>query len=321
MGSLQHYFNGSYWLQLFLFAVIAMISFFVFSIIGIGFAMVLYGFNPIDSLNLTSQMKDPNVVNGLRLVQLFNSMGIFVAPPLIFGWLKAKNPVHYFKLNRAPHPDKALLAFLIIVAALPVINLLAQWNASLHLPEAFSELEAWMRSTEKSAEQLVEALLKMESTNTLLFNLLVIAVIPAVGEELFFRGGLQPLIQKGLKNRHAAIWITAFLFSALHGQFLGFIPRLLLGALLGYLFVWSKNLWLPIIAHFANNGIAVLVAFYIQKGELDEQIETVGTNEGDLTFALGGAVLMAFLLFSFYRSYQQKKPPKNSEGSSIENQN
>lgn len=315
MDILRRYFNGSYWQQLFLFGLIAMGSFFIFSIVGILISMVLYGFNPIENPIVLSQLDDPNLVNALRVIQLTNSVGIFVVPPLIFGWLKAKKPLTYFKLDKGLKLDRFFQAFLIVLTALPVINYLAMWNSALHLPEVFSEIESWMRSSEKSAEKLVNALLQMDSIGGLLFNLTLIAVIPAIGEELFFRGGLQQLLQKGLKNHHLAIWITAFLFSALHGQFLGFFPRFFLGALFGYLFYWSGNLWLPIAAHFANNGIAVVVSYMIQQGNLNEEVETVGSNEDELTFALVGILLMSFFTYSIYKSYQQKKPLENSKGS------
>jgi len=134
------------------------------------------------------------------------------------------------------------------------------WKKSVHLSKAPS----WTNS-------LLAGLL-------LLFNLLTIAVLPAIGEELLFRGIIQTNLEKGFKKPHLAIWLTALIFSFIHFQFQGFIPRVLLGALLGYLFLWSRNLWVPIIAHLIYNASQIFLQYAHQKGALGmdlNEIETV----------------------------------------------
>jgi membrane protease YdiL (CAAX protease family) len=137
-------------------------------------------------------------------------------------------------------------------------------------------------------------MLDVDSVGGLLVNIGLIAIVPAVGEELFFRGIIQQVLQTNLKS-HAAVWITAIIFSTIHFQFFGFIPRVLMGAFLGYLLVWTKNMWVPIIAHFANNAVAVL--FYYFKGEGNTfDIENIGKSD---TYLIGIVSLIAVLLLIY----------------------
>ena len=137
-----------------------------------------------------------------------------------------------------------------------------------------------MKASEEQAAALTEAFLKMSTPGELIFNLFMIALIPAIGEELLFRGIVQNIFSRWLKNNHAAVWFTAILFSAMHMQFYGFIPRLMLGAMLGYLLVWSGNLWWPIIAHFVNNAAAVIFSYLFQNKFIDLDPDTIGSCPG-----------------------------------------
>ena len=110
----------------------------------------------------------------------------------------------------------------------------------------------------------------MDGIGDLVVNLIIVALLAAVGEELLFRGSMQNIFLEWTKNKHAAVWITAVLFSALHAQFYGFLPRMLLGVVLGYLYIWSGSLWLSMLFHFLNNGLAVLFSYLIAKGTISE---------------------------------------------------
>jgi membrane protease YdiL (CAAX protease family) len=176
---------------------------------------------------------------------------------------------------------------------------LASWNASLSLPEVFSGLEAWMRSTEAEAEEMIKAFMVMDSPFDLAFNLLLIAVLPAISEELFFRGFMQSVFHKLMRNVHLAVWVTAILFSAFHMQFLGFVPRMILGAVLGYAAVYSGSLLVPMLGHFINNGLAVMMTYYYGPEMLEADAEIFGARSQDWWLALlsgvlviGGVVLM-----------------------------
>ena len=148
---------------------------------------------------------------------------------------------------------------------------------------------------------MVQGLLVMESPGELLFNLLVVAVAPAIGEELVFRGVVQQQFYRIARTRGLAIWITAFLFSAVHLQFEGFLPRFLLGALLGYLFLWSKNLWIPILAHFFFNGLQVVGQYFA--GETLEAMDTTQTNQPYWLAGISSLILIFWVGYYFQRYF------------------
>ena len=239
----------------------------------------------------------------LRCIQIASSIGVFIAGPLAFAQFKKSPIARYYQFSTAVKPNLALLSAIILFIALPFIEFLTSWNAKMVLPEALHGLELWMKAKEEEAMRLTKQLLLMESYMDLGINLLMIAIIPAIGEELLFRGGIQQILQRWFKNAHIAIWITAVIFSAIHVQFYGFIPRMFLGALFGYLLLWGKNIWYPIIGHFINNGSAVMMAFiYQQNGKNIDEIEKVDN------FPLYGYLFSAlFTLVLLYNFYQKSK--------------
>ncbi len=158
--------------------------------------------------------------------------------------------------------SKLLFALAVYVSALGATTMLARWNANVVFPDFLSGLETKFRSMEDSAMRVTEKLLSGVGLHDLLINLLLVAFLAALVEEVFFRGALQQLLSKWFNNGHVAVWISAFIFSAIHLQFFGFVPRFIMGAILGYLFFYTNNLWVPILYHFANNAIVVIINFY-----------------------------------------------------------
>lgn len=225
--------------------------------IGILFSGVT---DPQQILDIVENQGDNTTL--LLITQGFASVGMFILPPLALGLFDKRNTLEYFDRRGSVSPILFVLAFLITLSFGPVTEWLGILNQQLSLPASLSGLEQWMQSMEAQMEEMTIKLLSDTSSSGFLINLLVIAVIAAVGEELLFRGCLQRIFQDWFGNPHLAIWVVAILFSAIHLQFYGFLPRLALGAVFGYLFFWSGNLWLPIFAHFINNA-AVLVSTYI----------------------------------------------------------
>ena len=233
-------------------------------------------------------------IKALKLAQFFQSLGLFVIPPFILAYLWSKQPLAYLRINRNPSGEYVLFAVIIMLVAIPAINLLGELNHAIPFPDSLSSLENYLIDMEKRAEDLTIRMLDVDSIGGLLVNIGLIAIVPAVGEELFFRGIIQQVLQTNLKS-HAAVWITAIIFSTIHFQFFGFIPRVLMGAFLGYLLVWTKNMWVPIIAHFANNATAVL--FYYFKGEGNTfDIDNIGKSD---TYLIGIVSLIAVLLLIY----------------------
>ena len=165
-----------------------------------------------------------------------------------------------------------LLGILILITSTPFIDFLYYLNQQLKLPSFLSGLDKFISDNENADSKLTMLFLKTPRVTDLWINLIVIAIIPALGEELLFRGCIQQLIKEWTKNTNAAVWIAAFIFSFIHFQFYGFVPRMLLGALLGYLFVWSGSLWVPIAAHAFNNGAQIVLAYLHEHGKISLDI-------------------------------------------------
>ena len=240
----------------------------------------------------------------LRALQISISLGMFVAAPIAYAYINEVKPAQYLYLNKVAPATLFVLVFVLMLCATPLLEWLALVNQKMQLPHALKDLEIWMRAKETEAAMLTKKLLVMHNYSDLAINLLMIAIIPAVGEELFFRGGLQNIFGQWFKNPHIAIWLTAIVFSAIHVQFFGFFPRMFLGALFGYLLVYSGSIYLPMLGHFINNGSAVIMAFVIQRqsGKLDNLEEINAFN----SYAyLISAILTLVLLFYFIKSAKQ----------------
>ena len=253
-----------------------LILFTMFLSSGIYFVLEgIYGISVQDAMKELSINNSPRLRNYIRLALGINHSLIFIAPPFIAAiFLYKKDWTDYLKLNIKPIQKtirNSLLGILLIFSAFPFAQFTFWLNKKIPLPD-------WAKSIEDSTNSLLRNMLGTESELELFLNILVIAVIPAIGEELVFRGIIQRNLEKWTTNPHLAVWMAAFIFSAFHMQFEGFIPRFLLGAMLGYLFYWSTSLWVPIIAHFAHNAIQVIALFLYsnQLSRIDiEQIEEV----------------------------------------------
>jgi uncharacterized protein len=254
----------------------------------------------------------PENLNVLRYFQVMSHLGLFVVPSLAFAWIISKRPLLYLSAGSGPSLRSLLLALLIVVSALPLVSLLNQLNHQISLPEALEPFENWMRQAEAAAEQMTEFFVLTGSWQDLLLNLFMIAILPAIGEELLFRGILQKIFRRWTGNGHAAVFITALLFSAMHMQFLSFLPRFALGIVLGYLFLWSGKIWVPIFAHFFNNAAALVVYFLFHRGVFPYDMDEVGMSLAGSFLALAGTVVMVGLFYFFRRMEYSQKPGKES---------
>ena len=235
---------------------------FLFTFIGQGLGL---GLTYITGLDLQAFLENRDIEATLRERHILrgvaglNQFFTFWAPALMLGWfLYRREWVRELTLDRSPGYSWPLNGMLWILGAFPLAQAVYWFNkTAIPLPE-------WMTQMEDSTNGLIRAFLVMDSPVEFLFSLLVMGILPAVGEELVFRGFLQRELGRTRLGEHAAVWVAALIFSAIHFQFEGFLPRVLLGALLGYLFYWSRNLWVPILAHFANNAIQVTAAYVAQ---------------------------------------------------------
>lgn len=241
----------------------------------------------------------PENIPVLKFLQACFSIGLFVFPPLVIAFMVSGNTWAYLKLNRTPVLTMVLLSLILVLVALPLVNYLVMLNEKIHFPDSMKFLEDTFKKMENEAGQTTTAFLKASGLGAYLVNLLVIALIPAVGEELLFRGVFQRLFHEWSRNIHLAIWVTAFVFSAMHLQFYGFFPRMLLGAMFGYLFYWSGNLWLPIIAHFINNSFAV--SFFYANDRLAKKAEQIGTSDNSMFYVFLSVFLLISIMYLVYR--------------------
>ena len=194
----------------------------------------------------------------LQTTQFIAAVCTFLLPAVVTAWFCSNHPKTYLSIGA--FPDIRILAIVCLATLLlsPTISLTSYFNSQIQLPEAMEALEIWIRETEEVAEAMIQKMVSETSVVTFIINLIVIAVVAGVTEEFLFRGALLQIIRQKIQNHHVAIWAVAIIFSAIHLQFYGFIPRMILGAFLGYLVYWTKNIWVPVFAHFFHNAIAVI---------------------------------------------------------------
>lgn len=173
-------------------------------------------------------------------------------------------------------------------------------------PHALAGIGEWMKAKETQADQLTEIFLQVKSPGGLALNLLVIALVPAVGEELLFRGLLQRLLGEWTRNIHAGVILTAFIFSAIHLQFFGFLPRFLLGLMLGYLLEITQSLWAPVFAHFVNNATLVILFYLHYNGFITMKMENFGSSDNYFVIFFS-LLLTAGVFYGIWRGSSRRK--------------
>lgn len=304
-GTYQHTHPFS---KLIVVAFAALVCLFVSMIIAAVTAIPLFGKEAFSSMLGGGLIYDETNIGVLKYLQLWQSIGLFIVPALLVAIMFGSSIKKYLKLDKRIILSSTVLAALIILTSSPFISYVGILNGEMQLPQWLESAENWMRQTEDQASMLTDLFVKADSLWVLLYNIFLIALIPAIGEEFLFRGVIQRIFHEWTKNKHVAIWITAFLFSALHLQFYGFIPRALLGAMFGYLFIWSENLWLPVIAHFVNNALAVIAYYFYEAGTLKSDPETLGANmENAWIAAIFSLIAVISLMAYFYHSEKRKQ--------------
>jgi hypothetical protein len=293
--------------QLMFSAFVIIVSFLAFLLISMLLAIPLFGLDSMMSIPTLNDLSDPESIRILKYFQVIQSIGLFIVPPVILAWLFHGKIAEYLYLKRNATSTSIFLVAILVVFALPLINFIGEWNTRMEFPEFLAGMERWMKNAEENAAELTEAFLKVETTGGLLLNLVMIAVLPAIGEELLFRGVIQRIFTNWTRSHHWGIWISAILFSALHIQFYGFVPRMLLGVLFGYLLVWSGSMWLPIMAHFFNNGFAVVAMYLIDKNVLNPSVEEIGATSGSQYAAILSLALVFLLMYLIKKENRGKE--------------
>ena len=261
------------------------------------------------------QLTGVQSVMALKMAQLVQSLLVFVVPALLAVWCWSRRPAEWLRLRAVGNGWVYAIVVVLMIVAQPGINMLATWNEGIRLPAFMSEIEQYFQDMEASARELTEMLAAAPTIGTMLLNLVVLAAVPAIGEELSFRGVLLGLIDGDTtlgarispsRRTHIAVWVVGIIFSLIHFQFYGFIPRMLLGVVLGYLLVWTGSLWVPMVAHFTNNALVVLLYFAEEHFAINsESLESFGT--GTTSWAGWLSLLLSLLLLWLVRNAVQKR--------------
>lgn len=230
----------------------------------------------------------------LLWMQAFQSGCTFILGGWLYAYLTSAQPAQYFGINRLNSGWLYVIATLAMYLLSPLVSITALWNDGIQLPESLRAIEELMRNMENTANDVT---LQMMQGNGLLVSIVVMALLPAIGEEFLFRGGLQKGIQNKTGNAHLAVWVTAFVFSFIHFQFYGFIPRFVLGIALGYFYVYGKSLWIPIWAHFVNNTTAVLSYKLLYQGTTETNLSTMGAPTDLENYLMVIVALISIVLY------------------------
>lgn len=234
----------------------------------------------------------------LEFSQLLQSVLVFVGGAWLSALLLSKKPLDFLYCRRAGGYIVYVFAILIVLLSQPMINLLSYYNTAIPFPSFLEGLRVWMEEMEQQAQDITVLFLSGSGASELVFALFLMALVPAVGEELFFRGALFSVCRKMFKNVHVAIWVSAAIFSFIHFQFFGFVPRAVLGAMFSYMLVWTNSIWVPVTAHFVNNALAVLSYWFMGEEVATADMQDL-MGDGSFTFTLIVSTLMLAVCMVF----------------------
>lgn len=245
----------------------------------------------------------------LRISTIIQNVFFFISPAIIIALFITKLPADFLQLRKAPSLKGILLTIAIILLSIPAMNFIIYCNESIVFPDALRGLENSLKALESSTREQIKILLGEPNVASLIMSILIIGILTGVGEELFFRGALQNIIRTRPMNPHYAIWITAVVFSILHFQFYGFIPRVLIGAFFGYLTFWSGSIWLPIFAHALNNSLVVITTWISSRNVFNFDINKIATDFSVESYLLIiiSAITTSLMIIQLYRHYSNKE--------------
>ena len=222
--------------------------------------------------------QDVMSLNSLRFMQISSQIFTFVLPPIIYAMLIKENPKESLGIKNVSY-HWFIIGFVMMYAILPLNNVFAEWNAGLKLPESMSRIEELIKEMYESSAVVLEKLVNVNTFGGFVINLIMIAGLAALGEELLFRSIIQTSLIKTCKNAHVGIIIASAIFSFIHFDFYAFIPRLVLGMLLGYMFYYSRSIWVSMFMHFVNNATAVVIYYLNNIGVTNVDVETFGQTQ------------------------------------------
>lgn len=244
-------------------------------------------------------------LRGLQITQMCSQIIGFMLPPLLYAVLVKEKPLNYLGFKELPL--WSLLGVVAMFTIIPFNGMVAEWNEGIRLPESMKGIEDMMRNIQDMATSVS---MKMMNEGGLAINILIFGALAAIGEELLFRSVIQKALIKIFRNPHIGIIATAIVFSAFHGEFYGFFPRIVLGLLLGYMFYLSGSIWPSIFMHFANNSTIVLLFFMNNRGVIDIDVEKFGTT--DNVFLIILSLITTVAIFMICNRFRRNNSTLNS---------
>ena len=273
---------SNHWKELRIIVLIIFSAFVLLNLVISGYYIISGG---ISSSGMENLLEDRVLMLSLNSLSIM----IFISPYFYVNKL-SNYSIKIFPINSTLVILVLLSTFFFMILNSGVI----EWNKSINFPEFMNSFENWAFNKEKELEKITIFLISFENNWEFLFGILSIALIPGICEEYLFRGVLQKNFYLISKNIHIAVWLSAFFFSALHLQFYGFFPRMLLGVLFGYIYYWSGSIVYPMIAHIFNNFFSLTIFYFSQKGLLNENFEVSVNSSPKIPMVL---IIISVVLF------------------------
>ena len=249
--------------------------------------------------------------SAMRIAMVLQDVFVFILPAIAVALVASRLPARLLGVDKAPTLLQVLLAIATLLCSIPAMNMIIQWNEGWHLPESMAAVEEAMRQMEDTAKATTDSLMAGASVWSMIVSVLIVGVMAGFSEEIFFRGAFQRVMQANRLNGHIAVWTAAALFSLVHFQMFGFVPRMLLGAFFGYALWWTNSLWVPVIAHAFNNSLVVITTWRTANDpdSILAVLNDAGSTEitvGSVGLAIGSAILTACLLRLLYLTSHHK---------------
>jgi hypothetical protein len=302
------------WLLFLILGGYVLASLFLFNFLGLLLVLPFFDFSLQSVMDMISNpLQYEESKFALLIIQGVSAVGAFILTPIFVLAKYTTIPVREFFIIPRQVTVPLVLSVLVTFSFMVINAVIIEWNMNIEFTGALEDFGRWARAKEDQLAELTKHLTAFTGPGHFLLTLVIIAVIPGIGEELLFRGLLQNILNHGLKNAHMAIWITGFVFAAFHGQFFGLVPRMLLGVLFGYMYLWSGRLIFPMIAHFVNNGFMLFMIYFRDLGFIEYDIESTD-NAPDLSVVLIFTILTAGILYLFYRIHKSNNNEQLAEG-------
>lgn len=263
-------------------------------------------------MSATSRLMASNPKLSIYVSMVIQDILVFIAPAFITAIIISRKAATFLRLNVTPKWRELAFMLLLFIVSLPAMNYIVSLNEAIRLPESLSGIEQTLRAMENAAQDVTDMLIGDNSTLIqLLPSLILVGALAGFSEEIFFRGTMQSIFVSRPTNIHVSVWFTALLFSVLHFQFYGFIPRLLMGAMFGYMLVWSGSLWIPVIAHTLNNSVVVVGTYLINNNIISANLDNIGIPpEGELPRLAFISFVLTLFLFRYKRFFFKTKTSK-----------